>query len=132
MGFEIPPAVATLLSTPWRNTTFAILPLLFVLHRVLRKPTRPRKVPKIGERVLILGASSGVGRTLAKEYVTRGARVCVVGRRKALLDEVKRECYGTMPSLGSSPQDVLSIAADFTKAEDMVKVRALVERGTSF
>ncbi|PPR06550.1 hypothetical protein CVT26_000728 [Gymnopilus dilepis] len=128
MGFEIPPAVATLLSTPWRNTTFAILPLLFVRHCVLRKPTRPRKVPKIGERVLVLGASSGVGRTLAKQYVTRGARVCVVGRRKALLDEVKRECYGTMPSLGSSSQDVLSIAADFTKAEDMVKVRALVER----
>ncbi|KAF3763966.1 NAD(P)-binding protein [Cryphonectria parasitica EP155] len=65
------------------------------------------------ERVLILGASSGVGHTIAKKYAQRGAKVCVVARRadkiKALEAECGKECLGQV--------------ADMTVVEDMVRVR---------
>lgn len=57
-----------------------------------RKPTRTRTIPPHNERVLILGASSGLGATLAKIYAARGAAVCLVGRRKDKLEEVEAEC----------------------------------------
>ena len=40
--------------------------------------------------MLVLGASSGIGRAIANFYAARRARVCVVGRRKDKLDEVLR------------------------------------------
>ncbi len=49
--------------------------------------------------VFITGASSGIGKALAHEYAVRGARLGLVARRQAMLDEVaaalpgKHECY---------------------------------------
>lgn len=41
-----------------------------------------------GKRVLITGASSGIGAAAARKFAERGARVIVVARRAELLDEV--------------------------------------------
>ena len=49
--------------------------------------------------VFITGASSGIGEALAREYAAQGARLGLVARRQALLDELagklpgRHECY---------------------------------------
>jgi NADPH:quinone reductase-like Zn-dependent oxidoreductase len=98
---------------------------------VYRKAPRSSVIPPDTERVLILGASSGVGRSIAHLYAQRGARVCVVGRRKHLLDEVVRECSErlTQPVVESARPRVISEAADFSDVDDMVRLRALLLQG---
>jgi NADPH:quinone reductase-like Zn-dependent oxidoreductase len=69
------------------------LPLgLLLLRRYLKSPLRLSQIPPTQERVLILGSTSGVGRTLAHQYARRGARVCLVGRRQKMLEEAAEEC----------------------------------------
>jgi NAD(P)-dependent dehydrogenase (short-subunit alcohol dehydrogenase family) len=45
-----------------------------------------------GKVIWITGASSGIGRALALEASSLGARVILSGRRKSVLDEVSLEC----------------------------------------
>lgn len=66
------------------------------------------------ERVLILGASSGLGRALALHYIRRGARVCAVARRADKLKELESE-------------GCLVQVADMTVVDDMVRVRTAIE-----
>ncbi|SIS20033.1 SDR family NAD(P)-dependent oxidoreductase [Williamsia sterculiae] len=44
-----------------------------------------------GRRVLITGASSGIGRSLAKRLAAEGAQLAIAARRTELLDDVARE-----------------------------------------
>ena len=45
-----------------------------------------------GKVVWITGASSGIGRAVAQEAASMGARILLSGRRGEILDEVAREC----------------------------------------
>jgi len=45
--------------------------------------------------VVITGASSGIGRALAKEFAAKGARLTLGARRTELLDELQSELPGT-------------------------------------
>jgi short-subunit dehydrogenase len=45
--------------------------------------------------VVITGASSGIGRALAKEFASRGAKLSLGARRLDLLEELKSELTGT-------------------------------------
>ncbi|KAI8922443.1 hypothetical protein DFJ77DRAFT_25231 [Powellomyces hirtus] len=45
-----------------------------------------------GERVVIFGASSGIGKELALQYAARGARLLLIARREALLQKLTVEC----------------------------------------
>jgi NAD(P)-dependent dehydrogenase (short-subunit alcohol dehydrogenase family) len=128
MAFEIPFFLRELLKNPTENLVIAAIPLLIALYRLRSKPRRVLKVPYTQERVLVLGASSGIGRSVARQYSSRGARVCVVGRRAALLDEVVQECRNARP-VKDCDEDVFSVAADFSSPEDMVLVRSVVEDG---
>ncbi|WP_261567315.1 SDR family oxidoreductase [Frankia gtarii] len=47
-----------------------------------------------GKRVLVVGGSSGLGRSVALTAAGMGAKVAVVGRRKTLIDEVAAEAGG--------------------------------------
>ena len=124
--FRRPAATALLLA-------FTI-PLIFsAAHRVLRKH-RTQVISKNSERVLILGASSGIGRTLAHDYAARGAWVCVVARRAQVIEEVAQECKVIQDSHflnGRGEKKVLFAAGDCSVAEDMVRVRELIEKGKS-
>ena len=85
---------------------------------------------KVGERVLVLGASSGIGQSIAKQYAQRGARVCIVGRREARVKEVQAECRDarSLSGFDVAENDILSVAADFTSIDDMVRVRDLLDQ----
>lgn len=100
----------------------ALIPILFGLRKITSRPARPRKIPYRSERVLVLGATGGIGRAIAQEYASRGANVCVVGRRQAQLDEVVQE-------LGGADGQILGVRGDFANVEDMVRVRATIEEG---
>ena len=90
-----------------------------------QKSRRPGLVPTSGERVLILGASSGIGRVLALKYAERGAKVCAVARRNAELELVQSECG----VVAQTPDAVFSVCADFTDAEALITLRNKIEEG---
>jgi NADPH:quinone reductase-like Zn-dependent oxidoreductase len=102
--------------------TFAI----FVITRFSRRDAyRKARIPPNLERVLVLGASSGIGKQIAIQYAARGARLAIVGRREKELDEAKRECV-----IGDEDEKrVISIPADFTVVDDMFRLVKTLERG---
>ncbi|KAI5123733.1 hypothetical protein M0805_000326 [Coniferiporia weirii] len=102
-----------------------LLALPLVVYTLLRRrrSSRTKKISPSAEHVLVLGASSGVGRALAVQYATRGARVCVVARGKDALLETWRECHDAAGENAST----LAVVADFASAEDMVSLRDKLE-----
>ena len=70
-----------------------------------------------GQRVWIIGASSGIGAALARELHSRGARVAISGRRAAELEEVSG---GEMIALPLDATDGGALAAGaLTAAREM-------------
>jgi len=61
--------------------------------------------------VLITGASSGIGRELARQLAARGCRLVLLARREEKLKELAGEISGT---------EVLALRCDVTKKEDIV------------
>ena len=109
--------------------SIAFLSFLYAVSKNLYN--RYSKVPKLGERVVVLGASSGIGRSIARQYAERGARVCIVGRREALVNEVVAECQSVRNMLSSSSdkqqENIFGVAADFANVDDMIRTRTIVE-----
>jgi uncharacterized protein len=64
--------------------------------------------------VLITGASSGIGREIAKQLANRAATIIVVARRNNLLQELKQELLGMNPGL-----DVLIFPCDLSVLEEV-------------
>lgn len=135
MAFDIPAILRQILAAKSaRGLVLSLVPVVFVIYCVsTSKPKRSLKVPVTKERVLVVGASSGIGRSVARQYAARGARVCIVGRRSFLLNEVEAECRAAQASAGFSPgpSDIFSVTADFTNVDDMVEVRNAIEAGAS-
>jgi NADPH:quinone reductase-like Zn-dependent oxidoreductase len=112
----------------------AVIPIIYTVRQLFRRSIRPSIIRPDSERVLILGGSSGLGRSLACKYAQRGARVCIVGRRQKLLDSVLRECAvlckGAI-TVGEEVEEsrVIAATADFSNVDDMIRVRTLLELG---
>ena len=129
-----------------------LLPIPVVLYALVKwiqgsykrhSPPRWAKIPPSSERVLVLGASSGVGRVIALAYARRGAAVCVVGRRAEMLNAVKEEClkeYSQVDSelrtmsteeesLREDGKRCLAVAADCSDSQDMMRVYEAVDSG---
>jgi hypothetical protein len=85
--------------------------------------------------VFVTGASSGIGAALAREYAARGARLGLVARRKALLDELVGSLPGTHHSypLDVTDRDALIAAAQqfeaATGGADVVIANAGISTG---
>ena len=58
------------------------------------------------QRIVILGATSGIGKEVAKLYIQRGWMVGILGRRTALLEEIANN----HPNVMYEPCDVCDTA----------------------
>jgi short-subunit dehydrogenase len=72
------------------------------------------------KRVIITGASAGIGRALALEYARRGVRLVLAARRAELLDEVRRDAT----ALGS---EVRTVAIDVTEPNASRRILAVAD-----
>jgi NAD(P)-dependent dehydrogenase (short-subunit alcohol dehydrogenase family) len=97
----------------------ALLALAIPTIQLLRRITARKRKLASAERVLILGASSGVGHAIARRYARRGARVCVVARRADKITALAAECGGDI---------CFGVAADLSVVADMVRLRETIER----
>ncbi|KAI9223039.1 hypothetical protein BC828DRAFT_376945 [Blastocladiella britannica] len=79
--------------------------------------------PPPGTRIVIVGASSGVGASLAVAYASRGCSLVLSARRTEQLDAVQQQC------VDAGAARVLVVAADAT---DPVALRALHDRAVAF
>ena len=71
--------------------------------------------PLAGKRVVLIGASAGIGRALALRLVADGAQVVMTARRGAELDKAAAEAGGGIP-----------VQADITSAEDCARLGEVV------
>ncbi|KAN0101160.1 hypothetical protein V8E55_001144 [Tylopilus felleus] len=110
------------------STAAGVLSVVLSLYFLQsRRSRRTKKIPQDRERVLILGATSGVGRTLAQKYASRGAFVCIVGRRQPKLDEVVQECKELSEREGFEDR-VLGLRGDCGNVQDMVQLRENLQK----
>jgi len=66
-----------------------------------------------GKVALITGGGTGIGTAIVKRFVTEGAKVCLTGRRKEMLDEVAR----SLPS-----GTVTTCSGDVSKDDDVARM----------
>ncbi len=71
-----------------------------------------------GSRVLITGATSGVGQPAARELVRDGARVAVLARREEALRELQAELGDAVLPLPTDVADPAAVAAAVSAAHD--------------
>lgn len=75
-----------------------------------------------GRIAIVTGASSGVGRGVAKVLAANGAKVCICARRSAMLEELTAE-------IRDAGGEALPVTCDVTKREDISKVvKACVDK----
>jgi short-subunit dehydrogenase len=70
------------------------------------------------KRIIIIGASSGIGRELALRYLKAGNKVGITGRRKELLDELKQQY----------PQQVCTEVFDVTGNNNIQHLNSLISQ----
>ena len=63
------------------------------------------------QSIIIIGATSGIGRALFEKYSADGNRIGIVGRRTHLLDELRQEY----------PSTTITATADITKQEEIAR-----------
>src|SRR5579862_7087127 len=82
------------------------------------RPLRSRLCPLIMQKILIIGATSGIGRELARLYASAGHRVGATGRRQELLDSLQAEY----------PDHILTANGDATAPDAALQLAALTQR----
>ena len=61
--------------------------------------------------IVIIGATSGIGKALFKRYANEKNRIGIIGRRKHLLDELRKQY----------PMNTITATADITNLEETMQ-----------
>jgi short-subunit dehydrogenase len=69
------------------------------------------------KKIIIIGASSGIGKALAEQYARCGHLVAITGRRIELLEEIKK----------SFPANIVVKCLDVTTNENIQHIESLVQ-----
>ena len=101
---------------------FAPIVILAIVALTGSTVDRRELIPIKTERVLVVGGSSGIGRSIALQYAKRGASVAIMGRRQDELTAVRAEC-----KQAGSPQ-TLTVVGDFSDVDAVLSGRDLVEK----
>jgi len=72
----------------------------------------------MSKKVIIIGATSGIGREVAKLYIARGFRVGIAGRRAEELEAIRKE----------APQQVFTEVIDVTKEDADTDLLSLINK----
>ena len=80
------------------------------------------------KKVIIIGATSGIGRALAKEYVNAGHRVGITGRREELLQSFRREFEIPDGPTGSSKNFIATECFDVTGKDNILHLQSLIDK----
>lgn len=78
------------------------------------------------KKIIIIGATSGIGRALAKEYANAGHRVGITGRRAELLESFKREFDKFNGSSNESNTLVAPECFDVTGKDNISHLQSLI------
>lgn len=70
------------------------------------------------KKIIIIGATSGIGRRMAETYAGEGKKVGISGRRKFLLDEIEKKF----------PGQIVTDCFDITKNENILHLESLKEK----
>jgi NAD(P)-dependent dehydrogenase (short-subunit alcohol dehydrogenase family) len=79
--------------------------------RPLPRPPARSLIDLNGKRILLTGASSGIGAVAAEKFAAHGATVIVVARRAALLSEVVDRITGSGGDAVAMPMDLTDLDA---------------------
>ncbi|MCF6157333.1 MAG: SDR family NAD(P)-dependent oxidoreductase [wastewater metagenome] len=74
-----------------------------------------------GQRAVVTGASSGIGKAIALSLASQGVSVCLVGRNLQVLEDMAKEMKGVSPGIEC-------YQADITLDADIEKLRACLHR----
>jgi short-subunit dehydrogenase len=69
------------------------------------------------KKIIIIGASSGIGRALAEFYASRGHFVAITGRRIELLEEIKK----------AYPQNIIFKCFDVMGSQNIEELQSLIQ-----
>ncbi|KAL9558970.1 hypothetical protein MBANPS3_000625 [Mucor bainieri] len=109
--------------TTRKSELIALAASILVGHYILKqKKDRTHILKAQGERVVILGCSSGIGKECALRYAARGAKLVLFARRRELLEQLQQQCLEA-----GSPQVEL-LAGDVTVEADLVELAAVTKR----
>jgi len=75
-------------------------------------PLNTRDIDLAGKRIVVTGASRGLGRAMATAFVRHGARVLLSATDQVALDEVLTEC-------AAGPGQAISFRADVTRGQEL-------------
>lgn len=70
------------------------------------------------KKIIIIGATSGIGRRMAELYIEKGCKVGVTGRRQELLNEIKQQF----------PQQAEYECFDVTGTENIPRLQSLIQK----
>src|SRR5437763_6701020 len=68
------------------------------------------------KKMIIIGASSGIGRAIASIYVSMGWKVGITGRRDLLLQQIQQE----------HPEQIITSCFDVMGTDNQSKMKALI------
>lgn len=71
-----------------------------------------------GKKIIIIGATSGIGEELAKRYIQNGCILGITGRRKDLLDEVQKH----------HPDQIRTECFNVRKDDNIMHIQSLIHK----